>query len=385
MSESNVLTTELNHELNPTPMLTYSTPPEAAPETHSDLHDVLILKGCNTSNEKVCFLSWSNGDCGIMHMPVLEVELAGVPSTWELPSGHSNCIQLECEHCFHASALMVHFLTHNMTCPVCRDGFDSKMDPASLPREIRDVFVKHCASVEQRARVEENLMVHVNMNFENIMRDWNLLAHVNDVVETTANTTWTTDVSIVSSRLRLPSREQVSACLDALEPLRSNANTEAIDTIQRDTSLIPVFVQNSFVRHMNILNQRRDGNYGYGSMQAQFHLHHPMLSFTFSSTVPATMESLLSDTECTVFKPLVHDGLFVGYITNRNAQPNSALLCHTEPVQCLMLWLRIDLMTQCVVGQIQDHLQQQLPNEFAVTSQNTNFFSRDSIPFSTPR
>lgn len=340
-----------------------------------NLNDVMVFKGVDKKAEKLCFLSHSNTDCNIMHMPITEVDVPNVPSVWKLPTGDSNCIQLECEHCFHASALVIHFMTHNMTCPVCRDGFNSLLDPKSLPVEVRSGFVDQAQAIQQRFQVEEaRLLVHVNMNFENIMRDWSLLAHVNQNDRNLYPFDVVRDVTLVTSRLRLPVRSQAEACLNALETFRDNTNTECIDTIINDTSFIPVFVQNNFIRHMNIL-YRRDC-----LMEANFHLHHPMLGFTFATVMPVSIENIVMDGAPTMFKALVHDGLIVGYFCNRNSHLNSetTLLCHAE-TQCIMLWLRIDLMTQCVINQIQDHLQDQLPNNFSVSSQNQDYSSRDTI------
>lgn len=347
-----------------------------SPTKTSQTKDIIILKGVDNNSSKTCFLSYSDKDCGIMHAPISEIEIPGLPSIWELDSGTVNCIQLECEHCFHASALCVHFMSHNMTCPVCRDGFACKLKSTSLPKQIRHVFMQHCAGITERSEQEEiNVMVNINMNFEAIMRDWTVLAHIHETEENLAiwNNTFQRDVTIITSRLRLPTREQVLACIQNLQSYTNADNSEIISNIENDSSLIPVFIQNSFMRHLNITYRRNQ------VLQIQFHMHHPMAAFTFKTVVPFAIADICNPNGTITFKALIHDGLHIGYVTNSSAQPSSCLLCHTDPTQNVMLWLRIDLMTQCIVGQIQEHLSNQLSNDFNVSSHNQSFFNRNTI------
>ena len=335
--------------------------------SNTQLRDVLELRGQHCNTKKLCFLSWSTDDCNIMHVPINEVEIDGVPQQWPSATGPSNCIQLECQHCFHASALVLHFMTHNMTCPVCREGHETKLNSKSLPKNVRNAFESYYEQICHRTQQDENnLLVHVNMNFDSIMRDFTLLGHINELEHGNLPNTFTRDITIITSRIRLPTRSQTEECVQNLNTQQNYENAEAITHIQQDDSMIPVFIQHSFIRHLSLLH-RRDA-----SLHGQFHIHHPMLNFTFSTVLPINLEALVSEAHPTVFKAIYHDGLFVGFLSNRCYET-------TEAKPCLMLWLRVDLITQCVVAQIQDHLQAQIPNDFTVFSRNQNYFSRNTI------
>ena len=333
-----------------------------------ELRDVVELKS-EDNRSKMSFFLRKDTQCNIMHMPIPEVELPGLPNVWNLKCGDVNCIQLECQHEFHASALMVHFLTHNMTCPVCRDGIDSVLNIKSLPYEVQKSFETYKNDVLRRTEnEEERMLVHVNMNFTNIMRDWSFIAHVY-TAHNDENAFCSHNVTIISSRLRLPTRTEVNSSLTQLQSNCDNENLEIVQAIVADESMIPVFIQNSFVRQLCIMEGR------HTSLNVHLHLHHPMLGFTFTTVLPIALDELTNQ-NTTNFKALYHDGLFIGYVTNKNTISDSALLCHRES---MMLWLRIDLMTQCVICQIQDHLSSSMRNEFTVSSPNENFNSRNTV------
>ena len=60
--------------------------------------------------------------CSIFHERISEVEIEGAPTDWGKEYCNANAAQLDCGHTFHASALAIHFMTHKMSCPVCRKG-----------------------------------------------------------------------------------------------------------------------------------------------------------------------------------------------------------------------------------------------------------------------
>ena len=80
-------------------------------------------------------------ECGIFHDIIDAVDMKPLPNSW---FGDLAGARLPCKHTFHVSALALHFLTHNMTCPVCRRGDESiKMSSASLPEDICGAFEEH--------------------------------------------------------------------------------------------------------------------------------------------------------------------------------------------------------------------------------------------------
>tara|TARA_B100001758_G_scaffold205853_1_gene186300 strand:- start:6051 stop:6896 length:846 start_codon:yes stop_codon:yes gene_type:complete len=97
-------------------------------------------------------------DCGIFQYPTSEVEIDELPSTWDMGGVLYNTITLPCGHHFHPSAIALHFLTHSMTCPVCRRGFDECMQLKSIPKEMRDAFQRKRDGIESRSEQEDALV-----------------------------------------------------------------------------------------------------------------------------------------------------------------------------------------------------------------------------------
>lgn len=58
---------------------------------------------------------------------------------------------LPCGHAFCGMALVKHFLTTNMKCPVCRGGLDGKMNNACIPTHFRTKMV---AKINESTRME---------------------------------------------------------------------------------------------------------------------------------------------------------------------------------------------------------------------------------------
>jgi hypothetical protein len=85
-------------------------------------------------------------ECNIFHSVCTEVEIDGVVGTWQGAECSYDCMQLACQHTFNACALALHFLTNNMTCPLCRSGAHAKMSLACVPDNIKCVYLKHISS-----------------------------------------------------------------------------------------------------------------------------------------------------------------------------------------------------------------------------------------------
>lgn len=106
-------------------------------------------------------------DCSIFHEPIKEVEVDGLPKSWE-PFEH-NAVTLHCGHVFHASAIALHFLTNNMSCPICRAGHPMhKMDVKCLPDSQQPLFEKYMAEYNERERQTREAEDQGRMVFVNI-------------------------------------------------------------------------------------------------------------------------------------------------------------------------------------------------------------------------
>jgi hypothetical protein len=87
--------------------------------------------------------------CGVFHEEISGIDMSPLPSKW--PPGFDG-VRLPCKHEFHVSALALHFLTLNMTCPICRSGSDNTlMDISSLPLVVQDAFSEHADALNKRS------------------------------------------------------------------------------------------------------------------------------------------------------------------------------------------------------------------------------------------
>ena len=82
-------------------------------------------------------------ECNIFHIASNQVEIDGAPATWETDTCNYDCIELQCEHKFNACAVVLHFLTNYMTCPLCRHGVQAKLLLACVPENIKRLYLKH--------------------------------------------------------------------------------------------------------------------------------------------------------------------------------------------------------------------------------------------------
>jgi hypothetical protein len=81
--------------------------------------------------------------CNIFHTPCTQVEIAGVRCTWDTADCSYDCIELACTHTFNACALMLHFLSNYMTCPLCRHGVCQKLSVNFVPLNIKRMYAQH--------------------------------------------------------------------------------------------------------------------------------------------------------------------------------------------------------------------------------------------------
>ena len=177
-------------------------------------------------------LSFTN--CGIFHESIATVTTEALPVHWE--NGMSGA-KLPCGHTFHASSLALHFLTHNMTCPVCRRGNDTvKMTCHSLPSSVREGFENYLAAFHSRnppETPERRISRAQFIDTEAMQQQFNL--HVQLQGHSNNATTWQRIIDpLIGSELTLSSR------LLGLE------HGPPDDT----TSLVPSTVQHNFRRRL---------------------------------------------------------------------------------------------------------------------------------------
>ena len=269
----------------------------------------------------------------------------------DLQFGSYNCIQLQCEHCFNASAILIHFLTNSMTCPVCRDGVEAKMDPTCLPAEIQTAFHYERDNIEARnINTEVEPTIIINLDESMINRDWMLLANVS--FENEEN--MTCQSTIIPSRLHIAQNQTVSDVAQGIELSFSEHSSFS------NTSDYTVFhLQTNFSRHLRIATNRNQDNVCFQKMV--FLLHHPLLSFSFTSNSISKNNTigLLNGTPLNTSYALEYENLRVGYILISNIQQETAseyLSCQTPPTSRLCVVLRTEIMMQCIRTQIHDQL-----------------------------
>ena len=102
-----------------------------------EAHRDITLSSVDGSYEITGTLFCSSTDvCCIMHEAMADITLDGLPRHWNGACGH-NAIKLSCGHVFHVSSLMVHYLTNDMRCPVCRQGSTCQLDVRCLPHSFQ--------------------------------------------------------------------------------------------------------------------------------------------------------------------------------------------------------------------------------------------------------
>lgn len=289
--------------------------------------------------------------CPILQDRITESVCGTISPIIDLKFGSYNCIQLQCEHSFNASAIFIHFLTNSMTCPVCRDGVDAKMNPTCLPEEIQTAFHDERDKIEARninMQVEPTIII--NLDESMINRDWMLLANISfqDQEHRTCHST------IIPSRLHVSPNQTVSDVAQGIE--LSFSEHSSFSNVGDYT----VFhLQTNFSRHLRIATNRNQNNICFQKMV--FLLHHPLLSFSFTSNSISRINAigLLNGTPLDTSYPLEYENLRVGYILISNMHQETApeyLSCQTPPTSRLCVVLRTEIMMQCIRTQIHDQL-----------------------------
>ena len=334
----------------------------------SESTDVIFIHSVDDQDTKstLCWLSLETSQdvlCDIFHVPIADVEVDNLPSIWPLMSGTINCVQLECQHRFHASAITAHFIAQDMRCPVCREGPTGKLFVPCLPTPIRNAFEGYEKQLRERSIPDDLHALQITMNFENLMRDWTILAQVRQVFQSSTRNPYQ-NVSLLASRIRIM---QVSQIQDAVAQFRNFSCSEEKHQARRQEivdqdQFIPVYLQNNFGRHLNILAGKTR------NAQMSFLLHHPLLDFQFTTHIAEndfTISKFLDRSE-TVLLPLQHENMVVGYVSNRCVSVDNQLLCQSEPNNVIMAWMKVELIMQCIVSSVQEQIQAEIPETLLI-------------------
>lgn len=95
---------------------------------HSNTITVLLTPPLN--DEETCSITLDH----IAENPTVHGLKIEHPPLQAIPT--HNCIQLDCQHRFNAMALILHFSSNSMTCPMCRSGIEDPLNFfASFPHE----------------------------------------------------------------------------------------------------------------------------------------------------------------------------------------------------------------------------------------------------------
>lgn len=323
------------------------------------------------SKEVIGFLMMCKNDnitCGIFHEPIHSVEIENLPSTWSLAQGSCNSIQLECQHCFNLSALMIHFTTNSMSCPICRGGSNEKVDIQSLPAEMKETFTKYAEESTQRNIGLDEMAIHLNSDAVN--QDWSILVNVFCPGSLTVGSL--PQAMVVSSRLHVTSANESALSLDFLRttiPNQSEVSRFFEVVAQNDDHLRLCTVQCQMTRKLKLIYESL---YNSGKHNATFQilLHHPMLSFQFSSR-HLDMSFMNNFLEMSQHHSILleYNGLTVGCVVNRNTFSTEMVLsCHNAPTMRFAAFLHIDVLLQCVMSEIQEQLEHQFNRNIRIST-----------------
>ena len=178
-------------------------------------------------------------------------DLCELPTNWTLhvENVKINAVTLPCRHMFHISGLVMHFASRVMQCPVCRGGFDAKLDLDCIPIEIRDIYKQKIESLSPESPGSTTSIVEINIG--DIEREWMIIAqfrHNNIEMQIAA-------VSLIPTIIVPQEEVQNYVGMSGLSYAVTNFR-----------------VQNYFQRHLRLFAKkyRNDSN-----LEINFLLHHP--------------------------------------------------------------------------------------------------------------
>lgn len=271
----------------------------------------------------------SNEECAILQESIFECEPDDLPCVWHLNGEQYNYIQLECQHKFHASSLVLHFLTNSMRCPVCREGCDNAMTLTSIPHELRSDFARKVASIPQP--LETSRVIHVHLDEAAVNRDWILMANVMFQHADNRNST-----SIIPTRIQI-----FDSDMDVMPAFIEPSTRENYKKFR---------LQNHFSRNLNLALQNSTTR---RVVSIHFLLYHPLLINVDFVSGPLLVKDLPSDINQNI--KLKFENLVGAYITPlSNTDTRELPNCYRPaPYQVI---LNMDILLQCISSQIHDNI-----------------------------
>lgn len=124
--------------------------------------------------------------CPMTLEPIAEYELACAPgATIDPLQPLAKRLTLECGHVYSAMACMYHFAKNELKCPLCRQGYVSKMSPTCIPLHIRDSIMGHAQQQWDKDRTEQemdNYQTSVSMMLTDLQTNFFVFNDNNTVV-----------------------------------------------------------------------------------------------------------------------------------------------------------------------------------------------------------
>ena len=112
--------------------------------SHAVSSALLTLQSVENEMLRVKLLATDGSvQCNIFQTPCTQVEIAGVKCTWDTADCMYDCVELECTHTFNVCALMLHFLSNHMTCPLCRHGLSHRLSLSFVPEKIKKMYLQN--------------------------------------------------------------------------------------------------------------------------------------------------------------------------------------------------------------------------------------------------
>ena len=231
-----------------------------------------------TNQTLKCTLSHNENDdsivCAIMQEPTHSVHVDGISNLWKFKTQNdvtdkfANTIVLPCSHCFHPCALALHFLSAKMRCPVCRCGFDERMNVDVIHASLRPEFD---AKITALTTTTEN----ENETRSNILSQPDLLSIISNLqlqVRFFSSCTSTSShlKSVVNTRL-------------TIEPNNLNNLYNTMFVHNHDTTEINLTCLNVYRSFQRIIRGIFERQTSYPDCTVVFTLEHPLIPITISS------------------------------------------------------------------------------------------------------
>lgn len=99
-------------------------------------------------------------ECPLTLQPMKQDELSFLPNvTYSEKCTHLKKMTLPCKHSFGAMTLVYHFASNKVQCPLCREGYDARLDTRSIPVHFRRQILE---KIRESNKVQAEEEVRVN-------------------------------------------------------------------------------------------------------------------------------------------------------------------------------------------------------------------------------